>query len=105
MANEGAVTVALDVTVTAELKREGIARDIVNRIQNIRKNRDYDITDRITLTFEPNPETDDALAEYGDYISRQVLATALVVAPLAEDAPGVETLDIDGLQLRVSVMK
>ena len=104
VANEGAVTAALDVIVTAELKREGIARDIVNRIQNIRKNRDYDITDRITLTFEPNLETDDALAEYGDYISRQVLATALVVAPLAEDAPGVETLDIDGLQLRVSVM-
>ncbi|MDE5643329.1 MAG: class I tRNA ligase family protein, partial [Muribaculaceae bacterium] len=103
VANEGAVTVALDINVTPELKREGLARDIVNRIQNIRKERDYNITDRITLVFEPNPETDEALKEYGDYISRQVLATALTVAPLADDAPGVETLDIDGLQLRVAV--
>ncbi|MDE6332717.1 MAG: isoleucine--tRNA ligase, partial [Muribaculaceae bacterium] len=105
VSNEGSVTVALDITVTPELRREGIARDIVNRIQNIRKDRDYNITDRITLVFEPNAETDDALKEFGEYISRQVLATALTVEPLADDAPGLETLDIDGLQLRVAIMK
>lgn len=51
VASEGSVTVALDVTVTPELKMEGLARDIVNRIQNIRKDRNYEITDKITLTF------------------------------------------------------
>ena len=49
VANDGPLTVALDITITDELRREGIARDVINRIQNIRKERDYDITDRINL--------------------------------------------------------
>ncbi|WP_300805240.1 isoleucine--tRNA ligase [uncultured Duncaniella sp.] len=64
VANEGNLTIALDVTVTPELRREGIARDIVNRIQNIRKSRDYDITDRIALTFAPGEATDDAIRDF-----------------------------------------
>ena len=54
VANEGNITVALDVTLTPELLNEGRAREIINRIQNIRKNRNYDITDRIKLVFEPS---------------------------------------------------
>ncbi|MDE6224642.1 MAG: class I tRNA ligase family protein, partial [Muribaculaceae bacterium] len=64
VANEGNLTVALDITVTPELRREGVARDLINRVQNIRKSRDYNITDRITVVIEPNELTDDAIKEY-----------------------------------------
>jgi isoleucyl-tRNA synthetase len=102
VANEGNLTVALDVTLTDELKMEGIARDIINRIQNIRKTRDYDITDKVTLTFEPNAETDAAINRYSDYIAGQVLAKSIAIAPLGDDAK-IEELDIDGLILKVKV--
>ncbi len=103
VANEGNVTVALDITVTPELRAEGIARDIVNRIQNIRKNRDYDITDKITLTFAPSTEAEEALSRYADYISRQVLATALAVAPVDAADPEAETLELDDMTLTVKI--
>ncbi|MDE5786809.1 MAG: class I tRNA ligase family protein [Duncaniella sp.] len=105
VANEGALTVALDITVTPELRNEGIAREIVNRIQNIRKSRDYNITDRVTLVFAPNDATDGAIREFGDYISRQVLARDITIEPVAADAPGAETLNIDDIDLLVAVNK
>lgn len=101
--NEGNLTIALDVTVTPELRREGIARDIVNRIQNIRKSRDYDITDRIALVFAPGEATDDAIHDFADYISRQVLATSLEITPLAEDDADVEELSMDDVTARVRI--
>lgn len=102
VANEGNITVALDITVTTELRQEGIARDIVNRIQNIRKNRNYDITDKITLVFAPDAATDDALANFGEYIAKQVLATDLSVADPG-DGEDVETLELDELNIRVKI--
>ena len=102
VANDGNLTVALDVTVTPELRLEGIARDIVNRVQNIRKSRDYEITDRINLVFEPNAETDDAVRKFGDYIARQVLAESISVEPLNTDE-GVETIDLDGVEAKVMI--
>ena len=78
VANEGSVTVALEVEVTPGLRKEGIARELVNRIQNIRKLRDYDITDHITVTVEPSEFTAGALADFRDYIASQVLAEAIV---------------------------
>ncbi len=103
VANEGNLTIALDVTVTPELRREGIARDIVNRIQNIRKSRDYDITDRISLTFAPAEATDDAIRDFADYISRQVLATSLEIAPIADGDEGVEELNMDDITAKVRI--
>ena len=105
VANEGTVTVALDVTLTPELKQEGLARDIVNRIQNIRKSRDYDITDRINLVFKKNPETDEALKNFGSYIAAQVLAEAVATADTLGDSESVEHLDIDGIMVDVDVTK
>lgn len=101
VANEGTVTVALDITVTDTLRREGMARDLVNRIQNIRKSRDYNITDHITVCLEPVAEVVDALGEYGDYIARQILADAITTdanLPANDD-----TLDIDGLKVNISL--
>lgn len=104
VANEGTVTVALDVTVTPELRKEGIARDIVNRIQNIRKSRDYSITDRINLVFAKDEETDGAIKDFGAYIAGQVLAESIsVVENLSPDSEGYEALDIDGIIVGVTV--
>jgi len=103
VSNDGNLTVALDVTVTPELRREGLAREIVNRIQNIRKDRGYNITDKITLTFAPGEATDEAINEYSGYISRQVLAQSLTIAPVPDDMPGLETLSIADLNITVAI--
>lgn len=103
VSSEGNATVALDVTVTPELRMEGLARDVVNRIQNIRKDRAYEITDKITLTFAPNAETDEALRTFADYISRQVLATSLEIAPVDNADSDVSVLDLDTLNLSVKI--
>ncbi len=100
--NDGNITVALDITVTDDLKREGIARELVNRIQNIRKGRDFDITDRIDITIAPNDAVEAALETYRDYIMKQVLAATLDVAKLNTVADD-EHLDIDGVEICVNV--
>ena len=103
VANEGAVTVALDVTVTDELRHEGIARELVNRIQNIRKSRDFDITQRINVVIAHNELTDAAVNEYAGYIGKQVLAESLTIGEVASPAED-EILDIDGVKVAVAVM-
>jgi isoleucyl-tRNA synthetase len=103
VANDGNLTVALDITITDSLRMEGIARDIINRVQNIRKTRDYDITDKIKLVFEPNSETDAAINTYSEYIAGQVLAESIEISQLGSE-PTVEDLDIDGLMLKVNVV-
>ncbi|MDE6854677.1 MAG: isoleucine--tRNA ligase, partial [Muribaculaceae bacterium] len=104
VANEGALTVALDIDVTPELFLEGLAREIINRVQNIRKGRNFDITDHITLQFIDCPEVRDVIGKYGDYIAAQVLADAITTGdPVDEHA--VEILDIDELKLGVVIDK
>ncbi len=107
VASEGNVTVALDITVTPELRMEGLARDIVNRIQNIRKDRNYEITDKIVLTFAPeanDADTRAALEAYGSYIARQVLANDLMIGEVAADDADVEVLELDSLNLPVKIV-
>jgi isoleucyl-tRNA synthetase len=103
VANEGNLTVALDITVTDELRLEGIARELVNRIQNVRKSKDFDITDKINVTIAPDERTDEAVKAYGDYIAHQVLATSINIAPV-DGATAVE-LDMDGWTLPINVEK
>ena len=102
VANEGKLTVALDVTDTEELRREGIARELVNRIQNIRKSSGLEITDKIKITLSKNQQTDDAVNEYKDYICNQVLGTSLTLTDEVEN--GTE-LNFDDFSLYVSVVK
>ena len=102
VANEGKLTVALEVTVTEELKREGIARELVNRIQNIRKSSGFEITDKINIVLSKNPDTDGAVNEYNTYICNQVLANSLTLAD--EVADGTE-LNFDDFSLYVKVTK
>ncbi|MEG2276793.1 MAG: isoleucine--tRNA ligase [Odoribacter sp.] len=74
VANEGRLTVALDINVTKELKEEGIARELINRIQNLRKESDFDVTDKITLCIGRHSEINDAVEHFSSYIASQVLA-------------------------------
>lgn len=93
---------ALDVTLTTELKNEGMARELVNRIQNIRKSQDFEITDKVVVTLSPVKEVEEAVNVFGRYIASQVLAGELILAEPGDDA--VE-LDIDGLMVRAKVEK
>ncbi len=102
VANEGKLTVALEVTVTEELRREGIARELVNRIQNIRKSSGFEITDKIAIVLSKNPNTDEAVNEYNTYICNQVLANSLVLSD--ELVEGTE-LNFDDFSLFVQVTK
>ena len=102
VASEGRVTVALDITVTDELKKEGNARELVKRIQNYRKTAGFEITDRITIAIESNSEINDAVAEFGDYIKSQVLATEINIVEAGSIADGVE-LDMDNYSLKARI--
>ena len=101
VANEGKLTVALEVEVTEELRREGIARELVNRIQNIRKSSGFEITDKINVTLTRNEQTDAAVEEYKQYICTQVQANGLTLTEVTE---GTE-LDFDDFKLVARVEK
>ena len=102
VANEGSLTVALDITVTDELRVEGTARELVKRIQNLRKETGFDITDRIAVTLSHSEQTDKAIEAFGDYICNQVLANRLTVGELADE--GVE-VELDGYSVRLKITK
>ena len=85
VASEGSLTIALDIEVTPLLRREGLSRELVNRIQNLRKSAGFEVTDRIdTLVFADDPSLEDALSVYSDYVKAQTLSRTLRLAPAAE---------------------
>ena len=102
VANEGALTVALDVEVTDELRREGVAREIVKKIQAMRKDSGFEITDRIEVTVSASEASDAAVEQFREYICNQVLADSLVVS--AELAEG-EEVELDGCTIKVAVKR
>ena len=94
VANEGRLTVALDINVTPELREEGIAREFVNRIQNIRKDSGFDVTDKIRIAIGRHQAIDEAIGHYADYIASQTLAVAVELTDaLAE--PEAQRVEID----------
>ena len=89
VASEGALTVALDIEVTPELRREGLARELVNRIQNLRKSSGFEVTDRIdTEVYADDPELQDALSAFGAYVKAQTLSLSIGLHPFAEAPAG-----------------
>lgn len=93
VATDSPFTVALDITINEELRLEGIAREFVNRIQNLRKSKGLEVTDNISLSIQSNPEWNEALQVHRDYISRETLSASLeVVAQACEDE-----LEINGV--------
>ena len=103
VANEGNLTVALDITLTDELRNEGMARELVNRIQNIRKAKNFDITDKVVVRLQPDERVTAAVEKYGDYIAAQVQAVSVTAEPVDHD----DTVDAekDDLNVRMTVDK
>ena len=96
------LTVALDMTITDELMQEGLAREIVNRVQNLRKTGGFEVTDRIELLIEKNDKTNNAVAKYGDYICNETLATITEVDALE----GVEAEElVEGINVKLKIQK
>ena len=91
VASDGPLTVALDVTVTPALRAEGMARELVNRIQNIRKDKDFNVTDRILVRLERHDAVTPAIEQFGEYIKNEVLAERL---ELIDAAPNGETIEL-----------
>ncbi|MDE6143462.1 MAG: isoleucine--tRNA ligase, partial [Muribaculaceae bacterium] len=104
VANDGNITVALDVTVTPELRNEGMARELINRIQNIRKGNDFDITDKVSVELTDIPEIRDAVNSFGDYIAGQVLAESIILSDKLE-GDDAKDLELDGLKAYARVYK
>ena len=100
VANEGALTVALDINITDELRNEGVAREVVKRIQAHRKESGFDITNRIHVVMEHNPIVEKAVNDYKDFICSQVLAESFQFVDKVESAT---TFDFDGEQVKVSI--
>jgi len=101
VANDGPLTVALDVTITDDLLAEGMARELVNRIQNIRKNKDFNVTDNINIQLERHEEVVPAVEEFGDYIKMETLAKKL---ELVDKLPDGEELELpEDLKVNIKV--
>ena len=94
VANEGAITVALDINITEELRQEGVARELVNRIQNIRKESGFEVTDKIEVLIERHDLITDAVNTHGLYIGAQTLALNVSLADSIENN-GARRIDID----------
>ena len=100
VSNEGNLTVALEVELTDDLKKEGMARELINRIQNIRKDSGLEITDHIVVTLAPNEEVSAAIEAYGELVKSQVLANDIIIA--ANDGNEVE---FDDFKLNIKIEK
>ncbi len=103
VASDAEITVALDATITPALEAEGMARELVNRIQNLRKDQDLDVTDRIRLKIQQHQAINQAVLQFEDYISQEVLATQLDVVD--ESFNGHEVALIDDVVVQIAVEK
>lgn len=101
VASEGALTIALDVTITEALREEGIAREIVNRVQNLRKDSGFEVTDRIALKISSSEATDSAVNNWKEYIASQTLAVSVEVSAEAQSTE----IEIDDITLTIGVEK
>ena len=102
VATEGKLTVALDIMVSDELRREGLARELVNRIQNIRKDSGFEVTDRIRIEIERNDEIAGAVESFGDYIASQTLAVSVDVVDKLDDTATLAELDEFTVRMKVT---
>ena len=102
--SEGKLTVALDIALTPELEREGVARELINRIQNIRKDSGLEITDKIRVEIEDIPAVHDAVEQFASYIGQQTLATE-VVCVATPSGETVVTSDVNDIPLQIAINK
>ena len=105
VSSEHGVTVAMDVVITPELAAEGLARDVVRRVQNLRKEADFDLDDRIITTYQAEGELAEAIEMFRDYIAAETLSVELVAGSPEEDSVAVDEDQVEGHLLRFGVRK
>jgi isoleucyl-tRNA synthetase len=107
--SEGKLTVALDITLTPELEKEGVARELINRIQNLRKSSGFDVTDKITVSvYADGVDAEDissALETFADYVCAQTLSTAISAKGLAEAGEGAADVEWGEGSIKIEVVK
>ena len=103
VANLGKLTVALDIQITPELKKEGLSRELINRIQNLRKDKGFEVTDRINVTITQNTEIQEAVENNLSYICTEILATSIDFKTVSLESG--DTIEIDGKELGIIVEK
>ena len=102
VANEGSITVALDVTISEELRKEGIARELINRIQNARKDSGLDVTDRIKLTVLKSEDLEESINKNKEYIMSETLTDELVFVDQLIDGTAI---DFDTIESKILIYK
>lgn len=102
VASEGRLTVALDINITPELRNEGIARELINRIQNIRKESGFEVTDKVLISIEHHAEIEESIAQFKEYIATQTLAHEMTFNGKVE---GGTTMDLNGIEINIVVTK
>lgn len=108
VATEGSLTVALDIQLTPELVREGIARELIHPIQNLRKVSGFDVTDRIHTVIYAGKEYDaikDALGEFGDYVASQTLSLSLDLAPMNEASEDCASIEWEDSEIKINIKR
>jgi isoleucyl-tRNA synthetase len=104
VSNQGFLTVALDIQISDELIQEGIARELINRIQNLRKDSGFDVTDKINIEIESVPEIEKAILNYGDYICAQTLGLSIKSLPKLEQNSA-ETVNMDNFSTKLYITR
>ena len=106
VASEGSLTVALDVEITPELKEEGVARELVNRIQNLSKTTGFEVTDRIdTVIYADAPDIAAALASFGEWIGSQTLSRTVLLRPAAAAPAGAREVEWTEGTIKIDVKR
>jgi isoleucyl-tRNA synthetase len=105
VANESNMTVALDVTITPELRDEGIARDLINRIQNLRKEKDFNVTDKIQVEIQHDDTINSAIVDNLDYICSEILASSLQIKESIDIGSAVEIELEDSVKTLITIKK
>ena len=95
-------TVALDLELTPELKNEGIAREFVNKVQNLRKEKDFQVTDKIIVTIDNHPYIKDAIESHNEYICGEILAEAIITK---DDMDTSDEVDVDSHLIQIKLTK
>jgi len=104
VASEGKLTVALDITITDSLRKEGVARELINRIQNLRKEKDFEITDRVEVKICGRDDVEDSLAEFAGYVCEQTLCESIQLVDALEDADDVEWGNDEVLRISIKLL-
>jgi len=105
IANMGNLSVAMDITITDELKQEGISRELINRIQNIRKDKDFEVTDKIDVEVQKQDEINLAVENNINYICTEILAVSLNLVDEIENKDVIEVELIDNIKTQISIEK